>query len=111
MDAFGLEGYSGIAGSAENLLHPRGTREGIHDGMLTSASSDDEDLGPARDCCRAHLISVFEMSLTGEEHGDAFLVGEFDGILVTDAAARLDNGLDAVLCSEGNHVVEREESV
>ena len=37
------------------------------------------------------------MSDTGKDHGDAVLVGCIDGILVSDRATWLDDGLDAGL--------------
>ena len=36
---------------------------------------------------------MFEMALTGEEHCDTLLIGKLDGILITDAAARLNDSL------------------
>lgn len=54
---------------------------------------------------------MFEMPFAGEEHRDAFLIGKLDGILVPDAASRLNDGLDAVFCSESDYVIEREEAV
>lgn len=38
-----------------------------------------------------------KMSDTGEDHGDAVLVGGVNGILVADRATWLDDGLDASL--------------
>ena len=54
---------------------------------------------------------MFEVSFSGEEHGDAELVAFLDRVLVADGAARLDNGLDAVLRRQRHTVVKREERV
>ena len=54
---------------------------------------------------------MFEVTLTGKEHGDTLLIGKLYGILVTDTSARLDDSLDAVLGSKSHTVIEREETV
>lgn len=54
---------------------------------------------------------MFEMTLTGKEHGDTLLVGKLYRIFVTDTSARLNDSLDAVLGSKSHTVIEREETV
>ena len=54
---------------------------------------------------------MLEMSFSGKQHGDAGLVGFLDGIFVANGSARLDDGLDPIVRSQGNAVIEREETV
>ena len=57
------------------------------------------------------MILMFEMTFSGEDHGDAKLVAFLDGILVADGSARLHDGFHAVLGRQGNTVIEREERI
>ena len=59
----------------------------------------------------ALVLLMFEMPFAGEEHRDACLIGKLDGILVPDAASRLNDSLDAVFCGKSDYVIEREETV
>ena len=54
---------------------------------------------------------MLEMPFAGEEHRNAELVTLPDGILVPDAAARLNYCLDAVFRGERHAVIEREERI
>ncbi len=54
---------------------------------------------------------MLEVTLAGEDHGDAVLVACLDGILVTDRSAGLDDGGDACLCSCFYAVIEGEEGI
>lgn len=56
-------------------------------------------------------LLMFEMTLTCEEHGNTLLIGKFDGILITDASARLNDSLDAIFSSQSHAIIEREETI
>ena len=54
---------------------------------------------------------MFEVTHAGEEHGDSFLVGFLDGVLIADAPTRLNDGADTIMLCLLYCVVEGEESV
>ena len=133
-NTFRLGGDSGISRSTIYLAYPRRTGKGIHNGMAATSASDDKHRHIFRqfylysldhffkDCRPAfrtglhltyylHKGSVFEVAHSCKQHGDSGLVGLGDGIVVTDASARLDNGLHPIFCCEGHAVIEREKAV
>ena len=59
----------------------------------------------------ATMILMFEMTFSGEDHGNAKLVALLDGILVADGSTRLNNGLHSILSGKGHAVIERKEGI
>ena len=52
----------------------------------------------------AASTSVLKVTHAGEDHRDAILIAGVDGVLIADAAARLDDAGDARLCA-GLHAI------
>ena len=57
------------------------------------------------------LLSVFERTLAGKEHGDVFFVAGFNHFKITQRASGLRNGAYALGGSRIDSVTEREKSV
>src|SRR5262245_58636127 len=98
------------------------TRGSVAVPPLPGATSTSETFGDcatfqASACSRPPLptirtfMSVPEVPHAGERHGHAMFVGGGDDFLVTLAAARLHDGLDAVLCGGVDAVPEGEECI
>ena len=54
---------------------------------------------------------MLEVTHSCKKHRDTVLVGLVDGLLVTNAAARLNYCCDTIFCSRSDAVAEREETV
>ena len=54
---------------------------------------------------------MLEVTHSGAEHCDAALVRLLHRILIANAAARLNDSLNAILSCEGHSIIEWEESV
>jgi hypothetical protein len=99
-----LSGCSGVARRNEHPFDAAALGELPGERVFASAAADDHDLH-----CRLPLVS--EVTAANEDHGDAMLVRGVDDLLVTLAAARLDDSGHAPSRSDIDAVAEGEEGV
>ena len=57
------------------------------------------------------VFLVKEVTASGQHHRQAELIASFDRISIPQAAAWMDDSLDAMACGKANGVIEREEAI